>query len=242
MIKLAVYSEKGVKKGSTSLPKNFVEEKNLALLAQAIRVYQDRQHPGLSRVKTRAEVDISKRKIYRQKGTGGARHGAKSAPIFVGGGVTHGPKGVKRILTLPRKMKSRALNAALTLKANEGRVFVIDGMSKLEKTKDVATLINKIAGQVKETKLKENFIFALSDKNVKAVKAIRNIKNAQVLLFKNLNANNVFYTNILVIDKDALVEFPEKKQSKEVKPTVAKPSVAKSKPIAVKRKAPKPKK
>ena len=66
MYKLSVYSIKGVKKGTINLPKAVEERSNLPLLAQAMRVYEDRQHPGLSRVKTRAEVRISKRKIYRQ--------------------------------------------------------------------------------------------------------------------------------------------------------------------------------
>src|SRR3989344_3759198 len=134
MVKLDVYSAKGIKKGYANLPERFVEKENLPLLAQAIRVYEARLHPGLAKVKTRGEVIASTRKIYRQKGTGGARHGAKSAPIFVGGGVTHGPKGLKRILTLPAKMRKKALGTALSLKAKEEKVFVIDGVSGFKKS------------------------------------------------------------------------------------------------------------
>src|SRR3990170_7427665 len=129
MIKLTIYSAKGTRKGSTNLPKSFIEKENLALLSQAVRVYEDRKHPGLSKVKTRGEVTASTRKIYRQKGTGGARHGAISAPIFVGGGIAHGPKGVKRILSLPKKMRKKALISSLNWKLKDSELFVIDGFT-----------------------------------------------------------------------------------------------------------------
>jgi len=64
-----------------------------ALLTQAIYVYQENTHIGTSKVKTRGEVDLTKKKVYKQKGTGNARHGSKSAPIYVGGGVVFGPRG-----------------------------------------------------------------------------------------------------------------------------------------------------
>ena len=77
MNKIDVYSIDASKKGDILTPANFKEKLNLELLSQAIRVYGDRKHPGLNKTKTRGEVRISTRKIYRQKGTGFARHGAK---------------------------------------------------------------------------------------------------------------------------------------------------------------------
>jgi len=79
-----------------SLPKGFDLKKAEKLLVQIVRVFEDRTHFGLNKVKTRSEVNKTRKKLYKQKGTGGARHGAKSAHIFVGGGVAHGPKGEKR--------------------------------------------------------------------------------------------------------------------------------------------------
>src|SRR3989344_5966768 len=98
MLKVNLYDSAGKKKEGLSLPKEFEVKPNFRLLAQAYHVYEDRTHLGLAKAKTRGEVRISTKKIYKQKGTGGARHGAKSAPIFVGGGVAHGPKGIKRKL------------------------------------------------------------------------------------------------------------------------------------------------
>jgi len=205
MIKLTIYSAKGTRKGSTNLPKSFIEKENLALLSQAVRVYEDRKHPGLSKVKTRGEVSASTRKIYRQKGTGGARHGAISAPIFVGGGVAHGPKGVKRKLSLPKKIKEKALGVALSLKASEGQLLVVDGLSNLKKTKEVNNLINKIA-EKEGIKGTFKFIFALSDKNKEVEKVVRNIEKINVLPFRNLNAHQVYLGGILIVDKEALEE------------------------------------
>src|SRR4030043_754050 len=123
MNKIEVYTIDANKKADISTPSNFKEKVNLSLLSQAIRVYGDRKHPGLNRAKTRSEVRGSTRKIYRQKGTGFARHGAKSAPIFVGGGIAHGPKGIKRILTLPSKMKKQALGLAFSSKLESGDII-----------------------------------------------------------------------------------------------------------------------
>lgn len=199
MIKVNVYSIKGTKLSQIALPKNFEEKVNIPLLAQALRVYEDRTHPGTSKTKTRGEVALTKAKWYRQKGTGRARHGAKSAPIFVGGGVAHGPKGVKRQLRLPKKIVQKALNVAFSLKAKEGNVVVVDGISGLKKTKETQKFLDKVfpRGFKKVT-------FGLSDVNKKANLFIRNIKNASVAVFKDLNAHKVYYGGILILDKKAI--------------------------------------
>lgn len=202
-MKINVYSEKGIKKSSIPLPKKFQEKENLVLLAQAIRVYEARSHPGLSKVKSRGEVSASKAKIYRQKGTGRARHGARSAPIFVGGGVTHGPRGVKRKLNLPKKMRRRAFKVALALKAKDGQLIVVDGLSSLKKTKNAASLLNKIASKEKNTSKKGRFTIALSDKNKDAVLPLRNIKNVNTARFSDLNAYLVYFGGTLLIDREA---------------------------------------
>src|SRR3990167_4989258 len=206
MVKLDVYSAKGIKKGSTNLPERFVEKENLPLLAQAIRVYEARLHPGLAKVKTRGEVIASTRKIYRQKGTGGARHGAKSAPIFVGGGVAHGPKGLKRSLSLPARMRKIALGAALTMAAKEGKLLVVDALSDFKKTKEIAALLKKIGGS--------RFTLVLSDQNLQLQKLARNISNINIIPFRGLNAHGGYLGGTIILDKEALspkqVEIKEK--------------------------------
>ena len=202
MSKANVYSAKGIKKGSYSLPQIFGEKENLNLLAQAVRVYEDRKHLGLAKAKTRADVERTKKKVYAQKGTGGARHGARSAPIFVGGGVAHGPKGVKRVLSLPAKMRKKALAVALSLKAKEGEVVLVDGISSFKKTSDVQNLLNKVGKEKKVSR----FTFILSEENWPIARVIENIKEANVVPFKSLNVSSVFYGGILVFDKGIFVK------------------------------------
>jgi len=195
MLKIDTYSPKGTKLTPLTLPKEYEAKENLTLLAQAIRVYEDRGHFGLAKAKTRAEVERTKKKWYRQKGTGGARHGAKSAPIFVGGGVAHGPRPVSRELTLPKKMARQAFKVALTLKAKEGKVLGLKGFETLKKTKDMNGLIAKIGKD-------QRYVFALSQKNLGAKRFLRNLKNSEAVAFKNLNAFKVYFAGVLVLDKD----------------------------------------
>jgi len=211
MIKVTLYSAKGIKKPSLTLPRSFEVKASKHLLAQAIRVYDDRLHPGLAKTKTRGEVALSTRKIYRQKGTGGARHGARSAPIFVGGGSAHGPKGVKRQLKLSKKIIKKALYLALSLKAKEGKLFFVDNVSSLKKTKEAASLINKIIRPEKEVAEDVRVTFVLSDKNKEAGLALRNISNIEVAFFSNLNAHKVFYGGFLLLDKEVLEESTNEK-------------------------------
>lgn len=212
MTKLDVFSAKGVKKQAVNLPKDFIEKENPALLAQAIRVYEGRRHPGLSKIKTRGEVVASKRKIYRQKGTGRARHGALSAPIFVGGGKAHGPKGVKRKLELPKKMRRKAVSVALGLKVKNGDLLVVEGLSSLKKTKEAQKLVDKILTNKKK---RDKVSFVLSEKNFSAVRAIRNLPNAEAVSFHNLNAYQVFYGGVLILDKEILTLKTKAKTKKE---------------------------
>ena len=215
-MKANVYSIKGVKLDTIDLPKEFNQKENTKLLAQAMHVYQARKHPGLSKVKTRGEVALTTQKAYRQKGTGRARHGAKSAPIFVGGGVAHGPKGIKRQLYLSKKIKKSALSSALSLKAKEGEVAVVSGISNLKKTKEAASLIQKVA-KITKSKKDQKFTFALSEKNLGAKLALRNLKNATFIRFNDLNAHKVYFGGTLLIDKEAF-EVGKKDEIIKAKP------------------------
>jgi len=230
MVKLDVFTTKGVKKGVINLPKEFGGTVNKMLLAQALRVYEDRGHPGLAKTKTRGEVDISTRKIYKQKGTGLARHGARSAPIFVGGGIAHGPKGVKRILSLPKKMRRKALTSAFNWKVKEGGLFVIDGLSGLKKTKDAVSLVGKITLKSDEKKKNPKLLFVLSDNNKIAKLAFKNIENSDLVTFSDLNAHKIFFSDFVFIDKESFsggsdkntktaIKSQKKSQTEKVKPT-----------------------
>ena len=211
MLKVDSYSAKGTKLSSVTLPKTFEEKENLALLAQAIRVYEDRQHPGLAKAKTRAEVLRTKKKLYKQKGTGGARHGSRSAPIFVGGGVAHGPRGVKRVLELPLALKRKALAVAVSLKVKEGQVVSADGLGSLKKTKEANKLIEKVLAETKTKRV----TLVLSEANLGAKKIFRNFKEVRVLPYKDINAYDVFFGGAIVFDKEIFVAKKAKKETKK---------------------------
>lgn len=211
MTKVNVYSVSQDAVTKATLPKVFAEPENMALLAQAIHVYRAREHAGLSKVKTRSEVVRTTKKWYRQKGTGRARHGARSAPIFVGGGVAHGPKGVKRKRVLPRKMKQKALRVALGVKARDKRIVFVKGLSLLKKTKDAQSLLDKIILGEKISSKNPRFTFIISDRNSVKSRFLRNMAKVRTMSYKSLNAYAVFLGGVLVFDKSL---FDKKKTKK----------------------------
>ncbi len=115
------YTISGTKGENTTLPKSiFGIKADPALLAQAVKVYLSNQRSAKAKVKTRGEIDRTNHKIYKQKGTGGARHGSRAANVFVGGGVIFGPTGGQNYkLELPTKMKRKALLGAISQKAED---------------------------------------------------------------------------------------------------------------------------
>lgn len=195
-MKVKVYSIKGTKLADFALPKEYVVDVNLNLLAQAKRVYEMGSHVGLRKTKTRSEVNKTKKKLYKQKGTGGARHGSKNAPIFVGGGVAHGPRPLKRVLELPKKMKKLALNMALSLRAKNGDLILVDGVNKIKKTKESASFLEKIKKDLKTKR------FVVATREMETLKFFRNIENVQAVNFVNLNTFHILTGGTLILDKD----------------------------------------
>jgi len=175
-----------------TLPKEFKGKVNLKTLAQAIFVYEERGHVGLRNTKTRSEVNRTKKKVYKQKGTGGARHGSRRANLFVGGGVIFGPRPERRILTLPEGIKNAAKLAAFSAKAKEKEVLALDGLSKLIKTKEAALFL-------REAKINKA-TFVLSEENRASAKFLRNLGNAKVVFYRDINAFNIVTGGTLIID------------------------------------------
>jgi len=195
MVKAPIYTIKGTKTGEFALPKDLFEAKpNLNLLAQAIHVYEERAHVGLRNTKTRSEVNRTTKKIYKQKGTGGARHGSRRANLFVGGGVVFGPRPIRRILNLSKALKNKAKTYAFSLKASEKEVVVASGISKLIKTKDASDFIKKVGGK--------RFTFVLSEKARPVLKFLRNLKVARSVFYKDINAYDIFVGGKLVLDSE----------------------------------------
>lgn len=195
---IPVYSLAGRATGTMSLPKEVFGGKiNKALLAQALRVYMTNQKtlPGFT--KTRGEVVGSTAKIYRQKGTGRARHGAISAPIFVGGGIVFGPKPRKIRLHLSQNMKKQALISALSAKLKDTKILGVSGLEKASgKTREFAFLFKKVESK--------SALIVTNGKMDNVLRGARNIPGISVLPANQLNAYEVLKYQKLLITKEAL--------------------------------------
>ncbi len=204
-LKIDVYGVEGKVTGTISLSEEIFGEKlNKTLLAQAVRVYLANKRQGNASTKTRGEVDGSTAKIYRQKGTGKARHGSKRAPIFVHGGIVHGPKPRDFSMDLPKKMRRKALFVALSAKLRDGEIKVVSGLETLEpKTKQFVGAITKIG--VSEAKRKLLLVTAQGATGVK--RAARNVEGVVITAAARLNAYDVLAKKELLITKDALDEL-----------------------------------
>lgn len=199
-VKVEVYDVKGKVVENMNLPKEiFGVDINNPLMAQAVRVYLQNQRRGTSRTKSRGEVSISTRKIYRQKGTGRARHGAASAPIFVGGGIAHGPKPRDFSLSLPKKMRKAALFSALSSKIKDGEIKALSGLEKIEpRTK-------KMAEVIKAMKLTGKILLVIPDsKQENVVRAGRNIQDVRVMSANLINTYEVLNNKQIIFMKDSI--------------------------------------
>ncbi len=201
-LSVPVYSLAGKANGEMSLPKEiFGALINNSLLSQAIRVYGTNQKIFTSKTKTRGEVEGSTAKIYRQKGTGRARHGAIRAPIFVGGGITFGPTTRKVRLDLPKRMKKAALVSALSSKMLDKKIIGLTGLEKASgKTSEVFNLLRKINGS--ETAV--NTLIVIAEKTDNIVRAISNIPHVSILSVNLINAYEVIKHDMLMLTKDAV--------------------------------------
>ncbi len=214
MVKAQIYTLKGTKTGEFTLPKGMFEvTPNLNLLAQAVHVYEERGHVGLRKTKTRSEVNRTTKKVYKQKGTGGARHGSRRANVFVGGGVALGPRPERRILTLPQALRNKAKIYAFSLKAKEKEIIVISGLSKIAKTKEAGEFLAKVGKEIEA----KRFTFILSDKMQEVFKFLRNLGNAKTVSYKDANAFDIYTGGILVLDENIFESVKESKASKPVK-------------------------
>lgn len=170
---------------------------NKTLLAQYVRVYLANQREGNASAKTRAEVAGTTKKVYKQKGTGGARHGSRKAPIYKGGGVVGGPKPAEYRLELSKKQRQGTMLSAIAFQVQQGSVAVVESdIVKLPpKTKTITTFLKKAE------KNNTNLLFVLPDAKADGlIKSVRNIAGVSVTHMGALNAHEILDAkNILVV-------------------------------------------
>lgn len=201
MIKVDVYSVDGKKQDKKiTLPAEIFEGKvNEVLISQAIRVYLSNQRKARAQAKTRSEVRGTRAKVWRQKGTGRARHGDRFAPIFVGGGRAHGPKGNENYkLRLSKKLRKQALFSSLAKSARQERIVVVEGLSKMEpKTKSMNSLLKGIG-------INKKAVIILPEVIENAIRAGNNIKNLEFFQANQLNTYEILNAGKLIFMKESL--------------------------------------
>ena len=199
MAKVNVYNLKRESVGEIELADGvFGADVNEALLYDVLKAQLASRRAGSAKTKGRAEVAGSTRKIYRQKGTGSARHGGIRAMQFVGGGKAHGPQPRSYAYRPPRKMRAGALRSALSLKLKEGSLTVVDKFDLAEiKTKQLASVLKAL--QVDKGSL---VVDASANENLRL--SIRNIPNNTYLPPEGVNLYDVLRHPHLVLTKHAV--------------------------------------
>ncbi len=174
-----------------------IEDIRSDILHRTVRWQLAKRQAGTHKTQTRSEVSRTTKKYIRQKGSGGARHGSRNAPIFVGGGVAHGPKVRSHAHGLPKKVRKLALAHALSSKMKENAVLVLDSAElSAPKTKELAVQFANLGIEnaliISGVSVDENF-----------AKAARNIPNVDVLPVIGLNVYDVLRRRTLVLTKES---------------------------------------
>lgn len=206
-VKLVMRTITGGSGKEVLMPENlFAVKKNKSLEAQAVRVYLANQRAGTSATKTRGDVAGSTRKIYRQKGTGKARHGGIRAPIFVGGGIAFGPHPRDYSLTMPQKMRRLALGSSLSSKLKAGDVVVVEDLLNISgKTKEMAEALEKIEAKGK-------VLLVLTEGMPQVKLAARNLSRVMITNPQSLNTYEVLRKQSIVFAKEAIGQLNEIKE------------------------------
>jgi large subunit ribosomal protein L4 len=187
----------------------FGKELNSDLIAQYVRVYQTNQRVGNAHTKTRGEVAGSGKKPWKQKGTGRARVGSKRSPLWVKGGITHGPRSKSFRLELPKKMRVGALLNVLSSRYNSQNIRVVDSFTSSDiKTKNFETLLTNL------NLLGTKTLVIIDAKNENIIKSARNLDRVSVKMLSNLNAYDILNNSNILFDKTSIEALERKYEIK----------------------------
>jgi large subunit ribosomal protein L4 len=205
MANARLYDFNGDLKGKVDLPASLFEaEVNNAVLYDAIRMYFANRRLGTAKTKERSEVNFSKRKPYRQKGTGRARAGKRSSPIWRGGGVVFGPHHRDYRFSIPKKVKRLALRSALSDKGREDSVVVVEG-ARMDQPKT-----KRIAGFLQTAGLHGKRVLFVADAfDDNLYRSIRNIPGVAFILSRNMNAYEILRSDVVLFTREALSSLEE---------------------------------
>jgi large subunit ribosomal protein L4 len=180
-------------------PEIFEAAVNVPLMHQALVRQLANARLGTHSTKTRSENNRTKAKWFRQKGTGRARHGSRNAPIFVGGGIAHGPKPRSYEKKMPRKMRRAALRSVLSVKASASQIVVLDVLQMAApKTKEMMGVLRNLA--VADAKV----LILLPERNDAVEASVRNLPTVQTLRAHYLNVRDLLGADHIVMPLGAL--------------------------------------
>lgn len=203
-----IYNQAGKATGTIALPEKIFGLKwNADLIHQVVTSMMNNLRNPIAHAKGRGEVRGGGKKPWRQKGTGRARHGSSRSPIWVGGGVTHGPnKETNYSRKINQKMRSKALAVLLSAKLRDGEIIFVDSLKlsegKTKQAKVVLSTLGGIKGFESIVKKNKNALYlAMFKKDASVTRAFQNFGNLKLGELRNLNALDLLNTKILLIDQ-----------------------------------------
>jgi large subunit ribosomal protein L4 len=209
-MKLDVLNTKGATTGrSVELPEDiFGAEPNNHVIYLAVKQYLAAQRQGTHKVKTRAEVKGASRKLHKQKGTGGARKGNIRNPLYKGGGTIFGPKPHSYSIKVNRKVKDLAKISALSYKAKENAILVVEDITmEKPKTKQFMEILSNLKVADKKA------LFITPDYNDNVELSLRNAPSVMGVLLSDINTYDIVNSQVLVLTESAAKIFAEEEGS-----------------------------
>jgi large subunit ribosomal protein L4 len=204
MAKVDVKNISGKSVGSIDLDDTvFGAEIHEHLLWEVVKWQLAKRRAGTASTKRLGEVRGSSKKVWKQKGTGQARHGSRQSPIWVGGGSVFGPKPRDYSYEMPRKAKKTALRAALSLRASENKIVVVDDFSTDGKTKSVAAALSALGATAPKGKQVKALIVD-GKANTNLVRGAKNLAASQWLAPEGINVYDILRHETLVMTKSAI--------------------------------------
>jgi len=200
-----LYAQDGSEKGVAALPDElFAQQVNEHVLWLSIKRHLGNQRQGTAKVKGRGEVSGGGRKPWRQKGTGRARAGSNTSPLWPGGGRAFGPEPRDYRTELPKQQRRQALTSALSLRAGENAVSVIEPLSLAEpKTREVVGLLARLGLTGKRT------LLVLDRADEAVVKSCRNVRNLRTMLAHQVNAYELMHCEAVLVTQSGLERMKE---------------------------------
>ncbi len=198
-MQLPVMDSAGRQVSQVELPAEIFEAKiNVGLMHQAFVRQMANARQGSHNTRSRSEIRATGAKWYRQKGGGRARHGAQSAPIFVGGGLAHGPKPRDYSKKLPKKMRRGAIRSALSALARDEQLVLVDKLDvEAPKTRAMRDLLETLVGE-------QSALIVVTAEQRALRKSVRNLPNAHSIIANFLNIRDLLKYDRVILSLDAL--------------------------------------